>query len=173
MNEYGWYNKCFIQHTYELNDCLLHWFCHLDCYLLVQLGVNILLTWVFNESQSPVIDLAIWLAFLSELRSLVTHYKNNMVWNKSRTVSFKWSCMHLTFSELNGRTLTRHLWLSFLLNENPFNFFTIQFPSMNTVSLEFCDGGGKVTLSLLVALSLLLLLLSLLLLLLYLFWFSW
>ena len=127
---------------------------------------NILLSLDFNDSASSIIDLAIWLAVRSEFRSLVPQWR--IIWSglTSRIVGFTWSCMHLTFAELNGRTLTRHLCLSFLVNKKPFNFFTMLSPSMNTVSFEICDGDGEMTLSLLMALFLLLLLISLLILLL-------
>ena len=82
--------------------------------------------------------------------------QNNMVLIKI-SAGFTRSCMHLTFAELNGRTLKWYLWLSFLVNKKPFNFFTMLSPSMNTVSSEFCDGNGEVTLSLLLVLFLLLL----------------
>ena len=120
----------------------------------------------FNESANYIIDLEIWLTVRSKFRSLVPQWR--IIWSglKSRTVGFTWSCMHLTFAELNGRTLTRHLCLSFLVNKKPFNFFTMLSPSMNTVSFEFCDGDGEVTLSSLIVLFLLVLLISLLLLLL-------
>ena len=84
--------------------------------------------------------------------------------SKSRTVGFTWSCMHLTLAELNGRTLTRHLWFSFRVSKKPFNFFTMLSPSMKTVSFEVGDDG--VLLTLLSLLLLFLLLFSLLLLLL-------
>ena len=114
--------------------------------------IDILLSWDFNVIASSVMDLAVWLAVLSKLRSLVTQCE--IIWSglKSRTLGLTWWCMHLTFAELNGRTLTRHLWLSFLVNKKQINF-------LKTVSLEFCDGGGNV-ISLLVVLFLLLLLLS-------------
>ena len=44
--------------------------------------------------------------------------------------------MHLTLAELNGRTLTRHLWLGFRVSKKPFNFFTMLSASMKTVSFE-------------------------------------
>ena len=110
---------------------------------------DILLSLDFNESASSIIDLAIWLAVHSEFRSLVPQWRITWSGLTSRIVGFTWSCMHLTFPELNGRTLTRHLCLS----------FTMLSPSMNT-------GDGEMTLSSLIVLLLLLLLISLLLLLL-------
>ena len=107
---------------------------------------DILLSLDFNGSASSVIDLAIWLPVHSELRSLFLQWRITWSWLTSRIVSFTWSCMHLTFAELNGRTLTRHLCLSFLVNKKPFNFFTMPSPSMNTVSFEICNGDGEMTL---------------------------
>ena len=78
---------------------------------------------------------------------------------KSQTVGFTWSCMLLTLAELNGRTLTRHLWFSFRVSKKPFNFFIMLSPSMKTVSFEVGDDG--VLLNLLSLLLLLLLMFSL------------
>ena len=64
--------------------------------------------------------------------------------------------MHLTFAQLNGRTLTRHLCFSFPVNKKRFNFLTMLSPSMNTISFDFCDADGEVTLLLLLLLLLLL-----------------
>ena len=36
--------------------------------------------------------------------------------SKSQTVGFTWSCMHLNLVELNGQTLTKHLWFSLRVN---------------------------------------------------------
>ena len=80
--------------------------------------------------------------------------------------------MHLTLAELNGRTLTRHLWFSFRVSKKPFNFFTILSPSMKTVSFEIGDDGVLLTLLSLLLLLLLLFSLLLLLLLLLLFFLS-
>ena len=79
--------------------------------------IDILLSLDFNESASSIIDLPMWLAVRSEFRSLVPQWR--IIWYglKSRTVGFTWSCMYLTFAELNGRTLTRYLCLSFLVNK--------------------------------------------------------
>ena len=127
--------------------------------------IDILLSLDFNESASSIMDLAIWLAVRPEFRSLVPQWR--IIWSglKPRTVGFTYSCMHLTFAVLNGRTLTRHLCLSFLVNKN----HLISLPCyllVWTVSFEFSDVDGEVTLALLTVLFLLLLLISLLLLLL-------
>ena len=93
----------------------------------------------FSEIARSIISLAIWLDVLSEFKSLVPQC--NIMWSgsKSRTVGFTSSCMHLTLAELNGRTLTRHLWFSFRVSKKPFNFFTMLSPSMKTVSFEVGD----------------------------------
>ena len=72
--------------------------------------------------------------------------------------------MHLTLAELNGRTLTRHLWFSFRVSKKLFNFFTMLFPSMKIVSVD--DGDDGVLLTLFLVLLLLRVLFSLFLLLL-------
>ena len=72
--------------------------------------------------------------------------------------------MHFTLTELNGRTLARHLRFSFRVSKIPFNFFTMLSPSMKRVSFQ--DGNDGALLTLLLLLLLLLLLYSLLLLLL-------
>ena len=84
--------------------------------------------------------------------------------SKYQTAGFAWSCMHLTLAELNGRTLTRHLWFSFRISKKSFNSLNMLSPSMKTVSFEV--GDNVVLLTLLSVLLLLLLLFSLLLLLL-------
>ena len=80
--------------------------------------IDIFLSLDFNESASSIIDLAIWLAIRSEFRLLVPQWR--IIWSgiKSRTVGFTWSWMHLTFAELNGSTLTRHLVWVFLSIKN-------------------------------------------------------
>ena len=72
--------------------------------------------------------------------------------------------MHLTLAELNGQTLTRHLWFSFRVSKKPFNFYTMLSPSMKTVSFEV--GDDQVLLTFLSQLLLFLLLFSFLILLL-------
>ena len=73
-------------------------------------------------------------AVLSEPRLLIPQY--TIIWSelKSRTVGFTWSCMHPNFAELNCHTLTRHLWVSFLVDKKPFNFFTM----LSWSSYSFC-----------------------------------
>ena len=58
-----------------------------------------------------------------------------VIWSglKSRTVGFVWSCMCFTFAELNGRTLTRHLWFSFRVTQKTFDFFTMLSPSTKII----------------------------------------
>ena len=120
---------------------------------LLLLGVSseieILFLSGFSQSAKSIISLAIWLDVPSELRPLVSQC--NIMWSrsKSRTVGFAWSCMHLTLAELNGRTLTRHLWLSFRVSKKPFNIFTMLSPSMKRVSSEVGDEGVLLTLLLL------------------------
>ena len=167
MNYHGRYKECFVQRTYQLKRLFTSSALLLRLSNLVTIRhIDILLSLDFNESANYIVDLVIWLTVRSKFRSLVPQWR--IIWSglKSRTVGFTWSCMHLTFAELNGRTLTRHLCLSFLVNEKPFNFFTMLSPSMNTVSFQFWDGHGEVTLFLLIVLFLLVLLISLLLLLL-------
>ena len=91
-------------------------------HLGVSSEVEILFLSDFSEVARSIISLAIWLDVLSEFRSLVPQC--NMMWSgsKSRTVGFTWSCMHLTLAELNGRTLTRHLWFSFRISKKPLIF---------------------------------------------------
>ena len=97
-------------------------------------------------------DIDIWLSFFNgsgNLASCSLVLQWRIIWSriKSRTVGFTWSCMNLTFDKLKGRTLARHLRLSFLVNKKPFNFFTMLCLRMNTVSCEFFDRDGEVTLS--------------------------
>ena len=90
----------------------------------------------FSESARSIISLAIWLDVLSEFKSFVPQC--NIMWSglNSQTVGFACSCMHLTLAELNGRTLTRHLWFSFRVSKKPFNFFTMLPPSMKQFLLR-------------------------------------
>ena len=93
----------------------------------VSSGIEILFLSDFSKRSSSIISLAIWLDVLLEFRSLVPQL--NIMWSKSksRTVGFAWSGMHLTLAELNGRTLTRHLWFSFFWSwwQRSANYFII------------------------------------------------
>ena len=66
----------------------------------------------FSQPTRSLISLAIRLDVLSQFKSLFRQC--NIMWSgsKSQTVGFAWSCMHLNLAELNGQTLTRHLWFS-------------------------------------------------------------
>ena len=67
----------------------------------------------FIESVRSRMSLAIWLNFLSELKSLVPQCNIMLSGLKSWTAGFAWLCEQPTLAKLNGRTLTRLLWLSF------------------------------------------------------------
>ena len=107
--------------------------------------IEILFLSDFSEIARSIISLAIWLGVLSEFGSLVPQC--NIMWSgsKSRTVGFTWSCMDLTLAELNGRTLTRHLWFSFRVTKKLFNFFTMLSPSMKTVHFDVGDDEVPLT----------------------------
>ena len=72
----------------------------------------------FSESAGSIISLAIWLDVLSEFGPLVPQCKIMWSGSKSQTVGFAWSCMHLSLTELNYRTLTRHLLFRFRVRIN-------------------------------------------------------
>ena len=103
--------------------------------------IEILVLSDFSESARSIISIAIWLDVLLEFKSLVPQYNIMRSGSKSGIVGFAWLCIHLTLAEINGGTLTRHLWFSFCVSKKTFYFFTMLSPSIKTVSFEVGDDG--------------------------------